>query len=196
MHKIIFASNNRHKVEEIKQILKDEYEILTLQDAGIDIDIPEPHDTMEGNALEKSTTIFKITGTDCFAEDSGLEVEALNGEPGVFSARYSGIQGDDQGNIQKLLKNLKGIENRKARFRTVISLIEGGKNIFFEGICEGSITDRPIGQNGFGYDPIFIPKGMNKTFAECSPAEKNSVSHRKKAIDKMIQYMLQSNKKQ
>ena len=190
MNKLIFASNNINKASEIRKILEGKYEILTLKEAGIEIDIPEPHDTMELNALEKAMTIFKLKETTCFAEDSGLEVYALNGEPGVLSARYSGTHGNDAKNITTLLNKMQGIENRHARFRTVISLIENGKNHFFEGTCEGILSDQPKGENGFGYDPIFIPMGLNKTFAECTADEKNLVSHRKKALKKMIDYML------
>ncbi len=196
MNKIIFASNNINKAEEIRKILEGTYEILTLKEAGMDIDIPEPHDTLEMNAQEKSSTIYNLTGTACFAEDSGLEVEALNGEPGVFSARYAGIHGDDTKNIQKLLSNMVGIENRNARFRTVVSLMQNRENLFFEGVCEGTIALEQRGQNGFGYDPVFIPLGFSKTFAECTQQEKNEVSHRKKAISKMIEYMLDQNNKQ
>ena len=190
MNKIIFASNNINKVVEIRKILEGKYEILTLKEAGLEIDIPEPHHTMELNALEKSMTIYKLKGITCFAEDSGLEVDALNGEPGVLSARYAGTHGDDAKNIKMLLHKMQGIENRNARFRTVISLIENGQNKFFEGICEGTVAYQQKGENGFGYDPIFIPLGLDKTFAECTSEEKNAVSHRKKAINKMIEYML------
>ena len=190
MNKIIFASNNINKVVEIRKILEGKYEILTLKEAGLDIDIPEPHDTMELNAHEKSMTIYKLKGTTCFAEDSGLEVDALYGEPGVLSARYAGTHGDDAKNIEMLLNKMQGIEHRNARFRTVISLIENGQNIFFEGTCEGTLAHQQKGENGFGYDPIFIPLGLDKTFAECTSEEKNAVSHRKKAINKMIEYML------
>ena len=193
MNKIIFASNNVNKVIEIRKILEDKYEILTLKEAGLDIDIPEPHNTMELNAFEKASTIFNLMGTTCFAEDSGLEVDALGGEPGVLSARYAGTHGDDEKNIEKLLNNMHNVENRNARFRTVISLIEKGENKFFEGVCEGTLAYQQRGNHGFGYDPIFIPLGFDKTFAECTPEEKNAVSHRKKAIKQMIEYLLPEN---
>jgi XTP/dITP diphosphohydrolase len=193
MNKIIFASNNINKVIEIRKILDGKYEILTLKEAGLEIEIPEPHDTMELNALEKARTIFNLKGTTCFAEDSGLEVDALGGEPGVLSARYAGTHGDDEKNIEKLLNKMQGVENRKARFRTVISLIENGENKFFVGICEGTLAYQQRGNNGFGYDPIFIPMGYDKTFAESTPEEKNAVSHRKKAMKQMIEYLLPEN---
>jgi XTP/dITP diphosphohydrolase len=193
MNKIIFASNNNNKAIEIRKILEGKYEILTLKEVGLDIDIPEPHDTMELNALEKARTIYTLKGTTCFAEDSGLEVDALGGEPGVLSARYAGTHCDDEKNIEKLLNKMQDVENRKARFKTVISLIENGQNKFFEGICEGTLAYKQKGNNGFGYDPIFIPLGFDKTFAECTPEEKNAVSHRKKAIKQMIEYLLLEN---
>ena len=193
MNKIIFASNNNNKVAEIRRMLEGKYEILTLKEAGMDIDIPEPHDTMELNALEKARTIYTLRGTTCFAEDSGLEVDAIGGEPGVLSARYAGTHGDDEKNIEKLLSKMQDVQNRKARFKTVISLIENGENKFFEGICEGTLAYEKKGTNGFGYDPIFIPLGYDKTFAECSTEEKNAVSHRKKAIKKMIDHLWPEN---
>jgi XTP/dITP diphosphohydrolase len=189
MDSIIFASNNQHKVEEVRAVLGQAFNIVTLKEAGLDIDIPEPHDTLEANAAEKSKTIFKLTGKNCFSEDTGLEVEALNGEPGVKSARYAG---DDRGfndNIEKLLVNLKYVDNKAARFRTVISLMRDGKEYVFEGICPGIIIGERKGNNGFGYDPIFIPTGSNKTFAEMDMAEKNKFSHRKKAMQKLIDFL-------
>jgi XTP/dITP diphosphohydrolase len=189
MRKIIFASNNQHKAEEIKRILGDEYEIITLKQAGIDIDIPEPHDTFHENALEKSTVIFNMTGIDCFSEDSGLEVEALENAPGVHSARYAGIHGKDDENMEKLLHEMKNMTNRNAQFRTVVSLMLNGKNYFFEGACKGHITYQKIGNNGFGYDPIFIPTGEERTFAQFSMEEKSKMSHRKQAISKMAEFL-------
>jgi XTP/dITP diphosphohydrolase len=189
MDSIIFATNNQHKVEEVRAVLGQAFNIVTLKEAGLDIDIPEPHDTLEANAAEKSKTIFKLTGKNCFSEDTGLEVEALNGEPGVKSARYAG---DDRGfndNIEKLLVNLKYVDNKAARFRTVISLMRDGKEYVFEGICPGIIIGERKGNNGFGYDPIFIPTGSNKTFAEMDMAEKNKFSHRKKAMQKLIDFL-------
>lgn len=189
MRKIIFASNNQHKVEEIKRILENEYEIITLKQAGINIEIPEPYDTFQENALGKSTAIFDLTKKDCFSEDSGLEVEALGGAPGVNSARYAGTHGKDDENIEKLLREMENKTNRNAQFRTVVSLILGGKNYFFEGICKGHVTYQKMGTHGFGYDPIFIPTGEEITFAQLGIEEKNKMSHRKQAISKMSAFL-------
>ena len=186
---LIFATNNRHKVEEIQAAVGKKINIRTLADAGIDIDIPEPHNTLEANALEKSKTIYTLTHINCFGEDTGLEVESLNGEPGVKSARYAGEGKDFQKNIDKLLTNLQGIDNRKARFRTIISLIWNEKEYFFEGICEGKVINMQRGTNGFGYDPVFIPDGSEKTFAEMVMGEKNKFSHRKQAADKLVSFL-------
>jgi XTP/dITP diphosphohydrolase len=187
--RLIFATNNMHKVEEIRSVVTNEFEIVTLLEAGIDIDIPEPHSTLEKNASEKSRTIYRLTGTNCFGEDTGLEVEALNGEPGVKSARYAGDEKSFDNNIEKLLSNLGNNENRKARFRTVLSLMINGKEFLFEGICKGNIIKEKRGTNGFGYDPIFVPEGSDKTFAEMSLDEKNIYSHRKKATDKLVIFL-------
>lgn len=195
MHSIIFATNNRNKVEEIRAVLKNRFEVISLQEAGIDIDIPEPHDTLEANAREKSTTIYKLTGNDCFSEDTGLEVAALNNEPGVKSARYAGEGRDFSSNIEKLLTNLGNGKDRRAQFRTVISLMLNGKEYQFEGICKGTITGSASGTNGFGYDPVFIPDGSSKTFAEMSMDEKNIFSHRKKATAKFVQFLNETNGK-
>jgi XTP/dITP diphosphohydrolase len=165
LHNIIFATNNQNKVEEVRAVLGKLFNIITLKEAGIDIDIPEPHDTLEANATEKSKTIFAITKQNCFSEDTGLEVEALNGEPGVKSARYAGEDRSFDDNIEKLLNKLQSEENKTARFRTVISLLLDGKEYFFEGICNGKIISERKGNNGFGYDPVFIPDGADKTFA-------------------------------
>ena len=189
MRKIIFASNNKHKAEEIRSVLNDQWEIVTLVEAGLLIDIPEPHLTLEANATEKSSTIFKLTKQDCFSEDTGLEVEALNGEPGVRSARYAGESVSFEKNLDKLLLNMTGQKNRKAQFRTVISLILHGTEHQFEGICPGTIIDAPRGKSGFGYDPVFIPEGDVRTFAEMSTDEKNKYSHRRKATDQLIQFL-------
>jgi len=188
---LIFASNNEQKVLEIRSAAGGNFNIITLKEAGIDIDIPEPHDTLEANATEKSFTINRLTHQDCFSEDSGLEVEALNGEPGVKSARYAGDERSFQANIDKVLKKLYGKENRKAKFRTVISLLLGGKEYLFEGVCEGTITKVQSGTKGFGYDPIFMPGGSTKTFAEMSMEEKNVFSHRSKATTKLIDFLKQ-----
>ncbi|MFT3947334.1 MAG: RdgB/HAM1 family non-canonical purine NTP pyrophosphatase [Agriterribacter sp.] len=190
MQKLIFATNNQHKVTEIRSLLGDGFDIVTLKDAGIDIDIPEPYNTLEENARTKSETIYTMTGTDCFGEDTGLEVYALNGEPGVKSARYAGDGRDFAANIDKLLHNLEGMTNRSARFRTVISLIINGKEHQFEGICEGKIIEKHQGTDGFGYDPVFVPGGDTRTFAEMSLQEKNAYSHRGKAMKKLISFLL------
>lgn len=186
---LVFATNNQNKVKEIRSILTDPFEIITLIEAGIDIDIPEPHDSLEANATEKSSTIHRLTAKNCFSEDTGLEVDALNGEPGVKSARYAGNGRDFQDNINKLLSKLANQTNRKARFRTVVSLIWEAKEYLFEGICEGQITLDQKGLEGFGYDPIFIPDGGTKTFAEMTMEEKNSFSHRKKAIAQLVNFL-------
>ena len=189
MDSLIFATNNQHKVDEIRQVLGDRFNIITLKEAGIDIDIPEPHNTLEANATEKSTTIYNLTGKNCFSEDTGLEVVALNGEPGVNSARYAGDSRSFEANIDKLLNKLAGTQNRQARFRTIISLILDKQETVFEGICEGEIIMAKRGQNGFGYDPVFIPSGSNRTFAEMNATEKNAYSHRRKAMDKLILFL-------
>jgi len=189
MMQLIFATNNRHKVEEINSALAGKFSIITLKDAGIDIDIPEPHDTIRDNAAEKARTIYQMTGTDCFSEDTGLEVYSLNNEPGVHSARYAGEERSFQKNIDKLLLKLNGSKNRAARFRTVICLIREGRENFFEGICEGEIIATQRGSGGFGYDPVFIPTGASKTFAEMTIEEKNQYSHRKKAADMLVAFL-------
>lgn len=187
--KIIFATNNKNKVEEIKHLSHQKFQIFTLQEVGIDIDIPEPHDTLEANAREKSSTIYKLTNETVFSEDTGLEVEALGGAPGVKSARYAGEGRNMQDNIDKLLAALKDKPSRVARFRTVVSLIIDGKEYQFEGICNGHITTAQDGTNGFGYDPIFIPEGSNTTFANMDISEKNTFSHRKKAVQQLIDFL-------
>jgi XTP/dITP diphosphohydrolase len=188
---LILASNNKHKVEEILAVIGNQYKIITLNEAGIDIDIPEPHDTIEANASEKSRTIYGLTKQNCFGDDTGLEVEALNGEPGVKSARYAGEQRDFDANIDKLLSKLDDKENRNAQFKTVISLMWNGREYLFEGIVKGMIIYERRGTNGFGYDPVFIPEGSYKTFGEMTLEEKNLFSHRKKATDKLIEFLKQ-----
>ena len=190
MHTLIFATNNQNKVEEIRKVTNGLFNIITLKEAGIDIDIPEPYDTLEANATEKSTVIHSMTKENVFSEDTGLEVAALNGEPGVKSARYAGEGRDFQANIDKLLVNLEGQTDRQAQFRTVVSLILNEKEYLFEGSCKGRITTEQKGLKGFGYDPIFIPEGADKTFAEMTMDEKNQFSHRKKAISKLIDFLL------
>jgi XTP/dITP diphosphohydrolase len=186
---LIFATNNQNKVNEIRSILKDPFTIITLIDAGIDIDIPEPYETLEANATEKSTTIHRITGKNCFSEDTGLEVFSINGEPGVKSARYAGEERSFQDNINLLQKNLEGKSDRSAQFRTVVSLIWDNKEYIFTGICKGSIVETQIGGGGFGYDPIFVPEGSFQTFAEMGMEEKNKFSHRKKAVAQLIEFL-------
>lgn len=190
--KLIFATNNQHKADEIRAALKGNFAIITLKEAGIDKDIPEPYDTLEENASAKSHAIYQMTGLDCFSEDTGLEVDALNGEPGVRSARYAGGNRSFDANIEKLLANLGSETNRKARFRTVISLLLNGKETFFEGICEGEITQARKGSGGFGYDPVFIPNGSGRSFAEMTMEEKNSFSHRNKAVKKLVAFLSDS----
>jgi len=188
MQELVFATNNAHKLEEVQSMIGDLFVLKSLQDIGCLADIPETADTLEGNAALKSQYLVDHYGLNCFADDSGLEVEALNHEPGVYSARYSGTRDMEQ-NIALLLSKLAGQENRKARFRTVISLRLQGKHHLFEGIIEGQITHEKSGQQGFGYDPVFIPDGYTNTFAEMSPAEKNSISHRAKAIEQLVHFL-------
>ncbi|MDO9373002.1 MAG: RdgB/HAM1 family non-canonical purine NTP pyrophosphatase [Ferruginibacter sp.] len=192
MESLIFATNNQHKVDEVKLVLGNQFHLITLREAGIEIDIPEPHDTLEANAKEKSTTIYQLTGKNCFSEDTGLEVMALNGEPGVKSARYAGDAQSFEDNVAKLLNNMVGISARQARFRTVISLIIAGNERQFEGVCEGKIAEFRTGGNGFGYDPVFIPDGSAISFGEMNGIEKSAFSHRKKAMDKLIDFLKQS----
>ncbi len=193
MHTLIFASANLHKALEIEAALPPGYRIITMKEAGIDEEIPEPYLTIEENAAHKARFLQQKLNCDCFAEDTGLEVEALNGEPGVKSARYAGEEKNAEKNIEKLLRSLNNITNRKARFKTVITLIQNGKEVIFEGICDGVIAEKPSGTNGFGYDAVFLPYDCAKTFAEMTLDEKNRYSHRKKALDKMIQYLEQPN---
>lgn len=187
--KLIFATNNHYKIEEIRSVIGKQFEIMTLKEAGINMEIPEPHNTLAANASEKSKTIYAITGVNCFSEDTGLEVTALNGDPGVKSARYAGEEKSFNKNIEKLLKNLEGMTNQNARFRTVISLIIDGKEYLFEGIAEGKIISEKRGNMGFGYDPVFVPSGSTKTFAEMDLKEKNLFSHRRKATEKLVAFL-------
>lgn len=190
MKKVIcLASNNPHKVEELKKLLGSTFEIKTLEEIGCFVDIPETADSLEGNSLLKAQYVFDKFGFNSIADDSGLEVEALNGEPGVYSARYAGEHGDHSKNMAKLLKKLEGKANKKARFRTVVTLILAGRTAFFEGIVDGHIINEKRGQMGFGYDPIFIPEGHSKTFAEMELDEKIPISHRGKAVAKLINYL-------
>jgi XTP/dITP diphosphohydrolase len=189
MNTLIFATNNQHKVDEIRTVIGTKFNIITLSEAGIDIDIPEPHETIEENAAEKSLFIYNLTNKDCFGEDTGLEIDALNGEPGVLSARYGGEEKSHRKNIEKVLNNLKGVTNRNAQFKTIISLMINGKQHQFEGLCKGKIIDELKGNDGFGYDPIFVPEGSHKTFGEMTMEEKNIYSHRRKATDKLIAFL-------
>ena len=189
MNTLIFATNNQHKVDEVRQVLGNQFAIITLQEAGINIDIPEPHDTLEANASEKSTTIQQLTGKNCFSEDTGLEISFLKGAPGVKSARFAGEDRSFKANIEKVLLLMADTTERQAQFRTVISLLLDGKEFQFEGICEGEILTEERGEKGFGYDPIFIPTGSKLSFAEMNPEQKNACSHRKKAMDKLIAFL-------
>jgi XTP/dITP diphosphohydrolase len=186
---IVFATNNQHKVDEIRAALPKDYSIISLKEAGIDIEIPEPHDTLQENAAEKARTIHRLTKSHCFSEDTGLEVYSLDNEPGVHSARYAGEDKAFDKNIDKLLSKLNGSVDRNGRFRTVICLIIGENEQFFEGICEGTIITEKRGNKGFGYDPVFVPTGSGKTFAEMTMKEKNLFSHRKKAMDKLVVFL-------
>ncbi len=187
--RIVFATNNRHKLEEVGAILGPGWELVTPASLGITEDIPETADTLEGNALQKARYIYERTGLDCFADDTGLEVAALGGAPGVRSARYAGDHHDFDDNNRLLLGNLEGAADRSARFRTVIALILGGEEHLFEGRVEGRIIDEYRGTGGFGYDPVFAPEGSRKTFAEMPAAEKNAISHRARAVEKLNQYL-------
>jgi len=187
--KLIFATNNENKVREFKSLVGDQFEIVTLLQAGIDVDIPEPHDTLEANAREKSVTIHRMTGANSFGEDTGLEIAALNGAPGVLSARYAGEHKSTNDNIRRVLEEMEGKADRSAQFRTVISLILNNKEYQFEGVCKGQITTEVKGSKGFGYDPIFIPDGADKVFAEMELSEKNQYSHRAKAFQKFVAFL-------
>ncbi len=189
MKDLVLATNNPHKVEEIRNKLGASLRIKTLNELGCYDDIPETSGTLEGNASQKSHYLFDKYGCNCFADDTGLEVEALNGAPGVYSARYAGEEKDSEANMKKLLEQLEGKENRKARFRTIISLIWEGKEYLFEGVVEGKILTEKHGTEGFGYDPIFQPEGYDKSFAELSMNEKNSISHRGRAVEKLLQFL-------
>lgn len=189
MTEIIFATNNAHKLSEVQAVLGDNFKLITPRDCGITEDIPETAATLEGNASQKSHYLYDRVGKNCFADDTGLEVEALGGEPGVRSARYATDGHDFEANNRLLLKNLEGVANRKARFRTVISLILDGEEYLFEGIVEGHIAESEAGCGGFGYDPLFIPEGYDCTFAEMSAEEKNAISHRGRAVQKLVAFL-------
>ena len=185
--KIVFATNNAHKLEEVAAILGNGYEVLSLREIGCDADIPETADTFAGNALQKAQYVKEHYGYDCFADDSGLEVDVLDGEPGVYSARYSG--GGSEANMDKLLHNLTGKNQRSAQFRTVIALLLGEETQLFEGVVRGAIIEERRGEGGFGYDPIFVPEGYEHTFAELGSEVKNRISHRAKAVELLAQYL-------
>ncbi|NPA44332.1 MAG: non-canonical purine NTP diphosphatase [Chlorobi bacterium] len=187
--KLVFATNNAHKLEEVTKIINDDFEILSLKDIECFDDIPETQNTIEGNASQKAHYVYEKYKINCFADDTGLEIDALNGEPGVYSARYAGENCTFQDNVKKVLEKLEGVENRNAQFKTVISLIIDGKEYQFEGIIKGKILKEQKGSSGFGYDPIFQPEGYNKTFAELAPEVKNKISHRGIATSKLAEFL-------
>ena len=187
--KLIFATNNQNKVEEILAVVNKQFDIISLREAEINVEIPEPYLTLEENASCKSATIYAMTGINCFGEDTGLEVNSLGGDPGVKSARYAGEERSFDSNIDKLLSNLAGKPDRSARFRTVISLLIDGRETLFEGICEGLIITEKRGNQGFGYDPVFIPEGSARTFAEMDLLEKSRFSHRAIAMGKLVTFL-------
>lgn len=186
---LVFASNNQNKIKEIQQLVPASIQILSLQDIGCEVDIPETASTIEGNAILKAKYITEHYGYNCFADDSGLEIDALHGEPGVFSARYAGLQKSDEDNMNLVLQKLSKETNRKANFKTVIALHLNGKQILFTGIVDGTIVTEKRGTNGFGYDPIFVANGYSKTFAELSMEEKATISHRGKAVQQLIEFL-------
>ena len=189
MKTLVFATNNLHKLEEVRDILGGSFRIASLKEIGCTDDIPETAETLEGNALQKARYVKDKFGYDCFADDTGLEVEALGGAPGVFSARYAGPGHDSEANMQKLLKELEGKTNRQAQFRTVVALILEGREYTFEGIVRGTILTERRGTAGFGYDPVFVPEGYAETFAEMGSEEKNRISHRARAVQKLADFL-------
>jgi len=189
--KLVFATNNPHKLQEIRHLLNSSIELLSLNDIKCFDEIPETQDTLEGNASEKSFYIFNKYGLNCFADDTGLEIEALNGEPGVYSARYAGEEKSSENNMNLVLEKLSEIKNRKARFRTVISLVIDGHETQFEGVVTGQILEEKRGKTGFGYDPIFKPDESNCSFAEMSMSEKSKISHRGRSVQKLVEYLSQ-----
>ncbi len=192
--KLVFATNNKHKLDEVRKITaQHNIEVVSLADIHCHDEIPETADTLEGNALQKAQYIQDKFGLDCFADDTGLEVEALDNAPGVYSARYAGPGHDSEANMQKLLQEMERKTNRKARFRTVIALIIGDKQYCFSGIVNGTITTEKKGENGFGYDPIFIPEGYEQTFAELGDSVKNKISHRAKAVEQLNHFLANLN---
>ncbi|MEA3495835.1 MAG: RdgB/HAM1 family non-canonical purine NTP pyrophosphatase [Bacteroidota bacterium] len=195
MKQLIIASHNKHKIEEIRRIMPEGYNLLSLNDINYTKEIPETADSFRGNALQKAKTIRNETAYDCFADDSGLEVEILNGKPGVFSARYAGEDGNHKKNNEKLLKELSAKSNRKAQFKTVIALILDGKEYFFEGIVKGKIITELKGKEGFGYDPLFVADGYKNTFAQMNAELKNKISHRANALKEMIEFLEREKKR-
>ena len=187
--KIVFATNNAHKLGEVSQVVGDKFELVTLRECGITEDIPENEPTLEGNALAKARYVYSRTGLNCFADDTGLEVDALGGEPGVRSARYATDSHDDEANKRLLLERMQGVESRAAQFRTAVALILDGKEYLFEGIVRGEIATEEHGEGGFGYDPLFFPEGGDKTFAEMSAEAKNEISHRGRAVRKLAEFL-------
>ncbi|MEZ3578128.1 MAG: RdgB/HAM1 family non-canonical purine NTP pyrophosphatase [Muribaculaceae bacterium] len=193
LKQIVFATNNAHKLGELRTMLAGRFRVVGLADIGCRDDIPEDADTFEGNALAKAQWVFDHYGLDCIADDSGLEVDALGGEPGIHSARYAGAGHDDAANNALLLSRLEGAGDRSARFRTVIAMVRKGRQpMYFHGTVEGRILEAPRGESGFGYDPLFVPEGWDKTFAEASADEKNSVSHRGRAVRELCRYLFRS----
>ncbi len=189
MKKIVFATGNANKVKEANRLLAGAYPVVSLADIGCREELPETQDTIEGNALQKARYVRDHYGADCFAEDTGLEVDALDGAPGVYSARYAGPERDSDANIDRLLRELDGKTDRRARFRTVIALLLDGREMTFEGIVEGHITEKRQGAGGFGYDPVFIPEGRQRSFAEMNADEKNAISHRGRAVRKLMDFL-------
>jgi len=189
MTELLFATNNQHKLREIREILGQEFKILSLKDVDLDVEIPETQETIEGNAVQKARFVYELTGRSCFADDTGLEIESLDGRPGVYSARYAGEGCSFADNVAKILEEMEGMENRRAAFRSVIALIVDDMEYQFEGKVEGVITTSPSGGDGFGYDPVFLPDGHRQTFAEMPPYLKNGISHRGRAAEKMRRWL-------
>lgn len=187
--KIVFATNNAHKLDEVRQVVGQKFEVVSLRECGITEDIPENEPTLEGNALAKARYIYARTGLDCFADDTGLEVDALGGEPGVRSARYATDGHDDEANKRLLLERMAGAKSRAAQFRTAVALILGGEEHLFEGVVRGTISTSQQGEEGFGYDPLFVPDGYTSTFAQMSAEEKNAISHRGRAVRKLAEFL-------
>ncbi|MBR3092532.1 MAG: non-canonical purine NTP diphosphatase [Bacteroidaceae bacterium] len=193
MKTLVFATNNKHKLQEVRQILGERFDIKSLADIGCEVDIPETADTLEGNAMQKAKFVKEHYGLDCFADDTGLECRALDGAPGIYSARYAGENHDSEANMRKLLENLREKNDRSAQFRTVIALLYQGEEHLFEGIVRGTIIHEHKGTQGFGYDPVFVPEGFHSTFAEMTADEKNSISHRGRAVAKLADFLTGTN---